>query len=404
MDVLVVGTGALACLFAGRLVRSGNDVSMLGSWQEGLAALRQRGVRLLEMDGSTSQYPVEVLEGANGNERFRQALVLVKSWQTAQVARQLTGYLSDDGIALTLQNGSGNYEILQEALGKDRVALGVTTVGAMMLEPGYVRHSGEGKVSLGAQMNLGNLGEVLSASGFEVEMVDDLAGVEVENEHVHEHERDHDEAVEQFHRFRILLGSLEFPKIVRGRCKKNQRPEKAAAHDPDTSVQANRELDPQEKVRAEKRHSDPRHQAQHRDARDCTPDDQRLVVAPERVYASLPYIGRKRQQANETKHERREPDRDRLPLVELQEEIAEGKNRQDGERKKAPLPLRPCASFGEQGGRHQKGKTEDRGQEKFLHDGAFHVSGGERQRNHRHHRRIQHREGETPGCCDKIMP
>jgi 2-dehydropantoate 2-reductase len=173
MGLLVVGTGALACLFAARLARSGIGVTMLGSWSEGLTALRQHGVRLLEMDGNTHQYPVEVLDGSVFHGGFAQVLVLVKSWQTQRVARQLEEYLTNIEIALTLQNGLGNYETLVEALGHERVALGVTTVAARILEPGYVQHTGDGKVSIGVHPNLGGLEELLNMAGFQVEMITD---------------------------------------------------------------------------------------------------------------------------------------------------------------------------------------------------------------------------------------
>ena len=173
MSVLVAGTGALACYFSARLAGSGNKVTMLGSWPEGLAALRLHGVRLLDMDGRTLAFPVEVLRGEEARGNFESALVLVKSWQTARVASQLQNCLARDGIALTLQNGSGNDEILKEALGPGRVALGITTLGARMLEPGYVQYTGQGKVSLEARPNLGSLEELLRKAGFQVEMVDD---------------------------------------------------------------------------------------------------------------------------------------------------------------------------------------------------------------------------------------
>jgi 2-dehydropantoate 2-reductase len=173
MGLLVVGTGALACLFAARLAGSGNEVTMLGSWPEGLIALRQHGVRLLEMDGNTQQYPVEVMDFSERHGDFGQALVLVKSWQSERSARQLIGYLTKGGIALTLQNGLGNYETLVRALGQERVALGVTTLGARMLEPGYVQHTGEGKVSLGFHPNLDGLEGLLNKAGFLVEIIAD---------------------------------------------------------------------------------------------------------------------------------------------------------------------------------------------------------------------------------------
>jgi 2-dehydropantoate 2-reductase len=173
MGLLVVGIGALACLFAARLSGSGNEVTMLGSWSEGLTALRQHGVRLLGMDGRTHQYPVVVFDGADFRGEFAQVLVLVKSWQTERVARQLEGCLTRGGIALTLQNGLGNYEILAGVLGHEMVALGVTTVGARMIEPGYVQHTGEGKVSIGAHPSLDGLEELLKKAGFQIELIND---------------------------------------------------------------------------------------------------------------------------------------------------------------------------------------------------------------------------------------
>jgi hypothetical protein len=40
-SIVIVGTGALACLFAARLTGIGIEVTMLGTWVEGLAALNE---------------------------------------------------------------------------------------------------------------------------------------------------------------------------------------------------------------------------------------------------------------------------------------------------------------------------------------------------------------------------
>ncbi len=173
MRLLVVGTGALACLFAARLSGAGLEVSMLGSWPEGLAALRQHGVRLLGLDGGTHAYHVEVMDAVDCSRSFSKAMVLVKSWQTVRASRQLLSCLDGSGVALTLQNGFGNVETLQAVLGTARVALGVTTTGARMLEPGYVQHTGEGKVSLGTHENSAGFAELLQEAGFQVETIAD---------------------------------------------------------------------------------------------------------------------------------------------------------------------------------------------------------------------------------------
>lgn len=163
----------MACLFAARLASSGNKVTMSGSWEEGLAALRQYGVRILDLDGRDRSYRVEVMKSSENKGDFQQCFVLVKSWQTEQVAKQLGKCLSAKGIALTLQNGLGNDEILKAILTPDRVALGVTTVGARMLEPGYVQFTGNGKIFLDAHPQVSGLSRLLETAGFQVEVVDD---------------------------------------------------------------------------------------------------------------------------------------------------------------------------------------------------------------------------------------
>jgi 2-dehydropantoate 2-reductase len=173
MELLIAGTGALACLFAARLASSGHRISMMGSWPEGLAALRKFGVRLRDLAGNSQSFYVNILDGKNCEGNFTHCLVLVKSWQTVRVARQLKKVLSADGLALTLQNGLGNEEVLKEALSPVRVALGVTTEGAKMLEPGYVEHTGQGKISLGIRPREEPWEELFTSAGFKVEIVSD---------------------------------------------------------------------------------------------------------------------------------------------------------------------------------------------------------------------------------------
>jgi len=170
-SVLIVGTGAMACLFAARLADAGMAVKLLGTWPEGLEALRTRGVRLLGADGLERAYPVEAMADPADCGQTHFALVLVKSWQTERAAQQLAQCLSPEGLALTLQNGLGNRETLVQHLGEQRVALGVTTSGATLVGPGRVLPGGEGVISLGAHARLASLANLLQQAGFSVELV-----------------------------------------------------------------------------------------------------------------------------------------------------------------------------------------------------------------------------------------
>ena len=173
-SILIVGTGALACLFGARLAANGFEVTMLGTWREGLAALRNYGVTLVQPDGSQTSYRVRVIDTPEQCTGAQYVLVLVKSWQTERAARQLAGCLAHDGVALTLQNGLGNAQTLTELLGPERVAQGVTTTGATLLSSGRVRPGGEGVISIGAHPRVRPILEMLETAGFKLEVLADV--------------------------------------------------------------------------------------------------------------------------------------------------------------------------------------------------------------------------------------
>ncbi len=173
MDILIVGTGALATLFAARLGMAGTHVSMLGTWQEGIEALNTLGARWVDGNGLERGIPVHATGDPQEVRGARFALVLVKAWQTERAARQLAECLAADGAAITLQNGIGNREILARDLGPERVALGVTTTGATLLGPGLVRPGGEGVLSLERNPALVPVETALRSAGFQVETVPD---------------------------------------------------------------------------------------------------------------------------------------------------------------------------------------------------------------------------------------
>lgn len=171
--ILIVGTGALATLFAARLARAGESVTMLGTWPAGLTALRREGARLAQSRGNEQAFQVIATDDPADCRGVHYALVLVKSWQTARAARQLADCLDPSGLALTLQNGLGNRETLADALGPSRVALGSTTTGATLLGPGLVRPGGEGGISIEEHGRVQPLVEALKRAEFNVELVPD---------------------------------------------------------------------------------------------------------------------------------------------------------------------------------------------------------------------------------------
>ncbi len=54
--LLIVGTGAMATLFASRLSASGQEVVLLGTWQAAIDVINREGIHLVEENGGSQQY------------------------------------------------------------------------------------------------------------------------------------------------------------------------------------------------------------------------------------------------------------------------------------------------------------------------------------------------------------
>lgn len=162
----------MAGLFGGRLA-SHAGVTLLGTWDEGLEALRSQGIRLQD-NGETLVSDVRATEHPSECKGAQSALVLVKAWQTKIAGDMLAECLAPEGVALTLQNGLGNIEVLEAAIGAERAALGVTTSGATLLGPGTVRAGGAGPTYVAPHPRLEPVVDLLMTAGFEVHAAPDL--------------------------------------------------------------------------------------------------------------------------------------------------------------------------------------------------------------------------------------
>jgi len=106
------------------------------------------------------------------------AIVTTKTPGTTWAAGTAASLLAPDGVALTIQNGLGNYEILAEHVGRERAAVGVIYVGAQLVN-GELRATGPGKVEMGRppaaaqRARLDGLARSLRDGGMDVTVVDD---------------------------------------------------------------------------------------------------------------------------------------------------------------------------------------------------------------------------------------
>jgi len=114
----------------------------------------------------------------DGEPSVDAAVVCVKTHGTGWAAEVASRVVARDGVALTIQNGLGNYETLAAAIGEPRAAVGVIYVGAR-LEDGKLNATGPGRVELGRPPGDGPLQALealaakLAEGGMTVSVVDD---------------------------------------------------------------------------------------------------------------------------------------------------------------------------------------------------------------------------------------
>ncbi|MEM9291497.1 MAG: 2-dehydropantoate 2-reductase [Acidobacteriota bacterium] len=171
----MIGIGALGCLFGARLGAVA-PVTLVGRWAAQREALQRHGLAVEAAGGELQQYSPKVEEEAE-NAPAEIALVLLKSHQRREAARRAAAVLgASGGLALTLQNGLGHREHLASALGQERVAVGVTSEGARVIDPGRVLHAGDGVTRIapppgGDSPLLSAFIDCLRKAGFTTELV-----------------------------------------------------------------------------------------------------------------------------------------------------------------------------------------------------------------------------------------
>lgn len=138
----VLGAGAIGCLFATALQRSGLPVTLL----------------LREHHG---QVPVQVDDGDDHELRYFQTsrpgdaghighlLVTTKAYDVCTAVKSIAHRLDADSQVLLLANGLGYTDELRRALPHIDYFLGSTTEGAYRLRPLHIHHAGRGYTRIG---------------------------------------------------------------------------------------------------------------------------------------------------------------------------------------------------------------------------------------------------------------
>ncbi len=179
MKIAIIGAGAMGSLYGGKLSLSGNDVVLYDINKAHVDKINSEGLSIEESSTGemTKAYPL----ASSNPEDVKDSdlmIIFVKSTVTESVSKQFVKLAKPATIALTLQNGLGNEDIIKEYFGKERTAAGVTSQGATFLEPGKIRHAGNGPthICMSDKKNkkLETIVKTFAESGFEINTEDNI--------------------------------------------------------------------------------------------------------------------------------------------------------------------------------------------------------------------------------------
>lgn len=184
MRITIMGIGALGCLFGAKLSAVA-DVSLIGHWPDQILTIQGHGLWLEHPGGERSNHQLDISSEPDAIGKSDAILVAVKSGQTEKIAQVLKSRIAGHSLVVTLQNGLNNYACLTKHIGLKQVTLGVTSEGATVLAPGYVRHAGRGKTYLGRRQTLGHnqlkhletMASHFNSAGFDTTIVDNTEGL-----------------------------------------------------------------------------------------------------------------------------------------------------------------------------------------------------------------------------------
>lgn len=150
MHVLMLGAGAMGSLLGARLSRTGVRVSLLSTNRQHMEAVEKQGLLIEELDGTVERYRVPSYSDPRDlPDKADWVILMVKTYDTDKALASMRGYTSPSAFFLTLQNGIGNWERIAGHVGRDSVLVGITAQGATLVEPGKVRHGGNGHTYIG---------------------------------------------------------------------------------------------------------------------------------------------------------------------------------------------------------------------------------------------------------------
>lgn len=182
--IAIVGCGAMGSVYAGLLAAAGNELLVVDPWQEHIEAIRRHGLRL---EGASGDRTVQVrAEMTAPGDEMDLIVIAAKSTHVGEAATQAARLVGPNTVVLTIQNGLGSADLVAQAVGTDRLLVGIAQAfGASLRGPGHAHHEAMKALRFGPVGSLPfaraeAVARLWSAAGFNVEVVPDIVAMQWE--------------------------------------------------------------------------------------------------------------------------------------------------------------------------------------------------------------------------------
>jgi 2-dehydropantoate 2-reductase len=176
--ILIIGAGAMGCLFAARLAGAGYAVTLVDVDNDRLAAIEGSGLVLRDDNGESQVFP-RATSAADVSGAVDLILLFTKGVHSRAAVASIAHLAVHSPRILTLQNGVGNGEIIAGTFAADRVLVGTAHVPAELEPPNTVISRGFGHLHLGgfnphAHSHACEVADVLRRAGFVTNVSEDV--------------------------------------------------------------------------------------------------------------------------------------------------------------------------------------------------------------------------------------
>ncbi len=172
MEIGIIGAGAMGCLYA-CLLQEKHNVTLFDINSEAVESINKKGIIVNTPQGEKSVHKLCAKMSGSQSTPLDLVILFVKDTASEAALSGNKALLGDHTLLLSLQNGLGNYEIMQKFIDPSRILLGTTKHNCVMLAPGEIYHSGSGITHIGSPKGIFDAAkkaeEAFLAAGIETE-------------------------------------------------------------------------------------------------------------------------------------------------------------------------------------------------------------------------------------------